>query len=197
MAWVSARKSATKLLSAAPALMVLSSANCGSFKFTSVGLCQLDDESFKSIDYPKLGYGSDLYIKNPKVSDLRILYSRWASGSDVWPWIWCHRNANGPHHVFVLSSTDLNTEQAKALLQQIERLAKSSPNNNIVVIVDNESKLASAPGSPGLDWFYKNRCGLVEGRVKLFDADSKILMLDDERVIAFDSCSIASEARSE
>lgn len=62
-----------------------------------------------------------------------------------------------------------------------------------MVVVEKESGLASAPGSPGLSWFYQNRCGVIEGQVQLFDAKAKILMLDDERIIAFDSCSIASD----
>ena len=51
--------------------------------------------------------------------------------------------------------------------------------------------------SPGLEWFYRNRCGVVEGRVSLFHAQAKMLMLDDERVIAFDSCSVASDVDDE
>ena len=76
---------------------------------------------------------------------------------------------------------------------QIESLAKSSPNNNLIVIVDSEAALSSAPGSPGLNWFFENRCAVIEGKVILFDARTKMLMLEDERIIAFDSCSIASE----
>ena len=95
--------------------------------------------------------------------------------------------------MFVLSATDLRTQQGRALLEQIEGLAESSPNNNIVVIASSQESLDAAPGSPGLEWFYRNRRGVIEGRVSLFHAEAKMLMLDDERVIAFDSCSVASD----
>ena len=58
---------------------------------------ELDDDptlhSFRSVDYPTLGYGSDLYIKKPTVDDLSVLYSRWRQvgmGAPRCGDIWAH-----------------------------------------------------------------------------------------------------------
>jgi hypothetical protein len=95
----------------------------------------------------------------------------------------------------VLSSLSLSTPEAVSALAQIDSLARSSPNNNLVVVVSSAAALSSAPGAPpgGAAWFWERRCAVIEGRVKLMDAGRRVLMLEDERIIEFDGCVIASE----
>lgn len=97
---------------------------------------------------------------------------KFQEGKEVWPWIWCQPNENGPHHVFVGSLAD-------SVLQQIQELLQN-PSNNVLIITTSEelSRVSSS---------MVERCGIVtDASVSLINAKDKILMLDDERVIAFD-----------
>jgi hypothetical protein len=121
----------------------------------------------------------DLYITNPTANDLPLLLREFQAGKEVWPWIWCHPNENGPHHVFVVTD-DLTDE----ILEQIHQLLKNSTNNNVLVVTSKD-QLKSPGGVPSM-------CGIVTGaQVTLLNTRDKILMLNDERVIAFDRLVVA------
>lgn len=158
----------------------------------------------------------DYYVTKPTAKDLPILMHKFdVEGLTVWPWvscyiyvmfyssfyyhyysknlltdlhlkhkllqkIWIHPNTkNGPHHVFVGMSEDS--------LDEIQRLAKVSDRNNILIIANKDKleEVASKRNDP--DIYERCQCGLVvDSELKLLNHESKILMLDDERVIAFD-----------
>lgn len=123
----------------------------------------------------------DVYVDQPTVRDLRPLVAQWQQGLEVWPWVWTWRNRDGPHHVFVGVNPDTIVE--------IERLAKESPRNNVMIVaappVAELHKLAPPQ-------FYDDcQCGVIESEVALMDVKAKIMMLDDERILCFDRCTIA------
>eukprot|EP00466_Bigelowiella_natans_P001528 jgi/Bigna1/89665/estExt_fgenesh1_pg.C_530058 len=121
----------------------------------------------------------DLYIRKPKVEDLKVLVAEFERGLEVWPWVWLWRNKNGPHHVFV----GVN----KNVKKRIEELATDRKNNILLIdAMQERSKFATD------DFYHKNRCAIVENEIALFDPMSKILMLDDERVTCFDECTIVA-----
>lgn len=125
--------------------------------------------------YPQLGYGSDLYIDNPTTKDLKGLVRAWEQGADVWPWVWTWRNQYGPHHIFVGVNSRVDAS--------IDLLARN-PRNNMVVVVASRDDLSER----GETYYYDRRCAIVYSSVELFDAASKTLMLEDERIICFDEC---------
>lgn len=125
----------------------------------------------------------DYYVKNPTVDDLPVLLRKFdEEGLEVWPWVWTHPNNDGPHHVFV--------GMTKRTVQDIQRLRKESPQNNILIVATEDSLLAAADGS--MDVYHECQCGIVtDARLQLLHSDAKILMLNDERVIAFDYLTIS------
>mmetsp|Transcript_61942 Transcript_61942/g.151358 ORF Transcript_61942/g.151358 Transcript_61942/m.151358 type:complete len:211 (-) Transcript_61942:866-1498(-) len=129
----------------------------------------------------------DYYVKNPTVDDLPILLQKFdEEGLDVWPWIWTHPNENGPHHVFV----GMTGESVKRI---VELRRASSPQNNILVVASTETleEAAHEAGYDSTDIYNDCNCGIVtDSELELLHVKSKILMLDDERVIAFDYLTI-------
>ena len=128
----------------------------------------------------------DYYVKNPTVDDLPILLKKFDDeNQDVWPWIWTHPNSdNGPHYVFL----GMNA----ATIQRIQELRGQSPNHNLLVIASQDAlqKAARDAGVP-FSVYHDCHCGLVtDAELQLLHVKSKILMLDDERVIAFDFLTI-------
>lgn len=124
----------------------------------------------------------DVYIKNPTAEDLPMLLQKFdEEGKEVWPWIWTHPNANGPHFVFI----GMN----EFYVEEIKRIRATSPNHNILIIADEESlKKATKNDLAVLD---ECHCGIVtDSRVSLLNVQAKILMLADERVIAYDYLTI-------
>jgi hypothetical protein len=122
----------------------------------------------------------DFYISKPTIKDLPILLHKFdKEGLEVWPWIWCHPNNDGPHHVFVGISKDS--------LDEIQRLRDESSQNNILVIAPEEQLREVALTRNDPDIYERCLCGLViDSKVELLNHDAKILMLNDQRVIAFD-----------
>lgn len=122
----------------------------------------------------------DVYISNPTLQDLPTLLEKFdKEGLEVWPWIWTHPNDDGPHHVFVGIS--------QRVLAQIQQLRNESCQNNILIIAPEGRlrEVAAACNDPGV--YARCQCGLVvDSKVELLNHEAKILMLDDERVIAFD-----------
>lgn len=125
--------------------------------------------------------GFDVYVKNPRVEDLRPLVRSWEHGLDVWPWVWTWRNQHGPHHVFVGLNGDA--------VSDIERLSRDA-RNNITIVAPEADLREHAPG--GDQSFYARcQCGHIESQVALMDVKAKIMMLDDERIVCFDRCIIS------
>ncbi len=126
----------------------------------------------------------DIYIKNPTAKDLPFLLNQFDEhGKEVWPWIWTHPNANGPHFVFIGVNVDT--------LEQIRKLRSKSPAYNILVIASENSivEVANEAGDPNI--YEETHCGIVsDATLKLLNVEAKILMLSDERVISFDSLTI-------
>ena len=125
----------------------------------------------------------DCYVRNPTIADLPVLLDKFDNeGLEVWPWIWTHPNEDGPHHVFV----GVNEH----IVQQIQELRKASPQNNILVIASQDSLQKAAKGH--LEIYDECHCGLVtDAQMQLLHHEAKILMLSDERVIAFDFLTIS------
>lgn len=97
-------------------------------------------------------------------------------GKENWPWVWCHRNENGPLYVF--SGVDKDT------LWKCQQVADASSNNNLLLIATQEQ--IERHGATKED-FYKCRCGIHPGPVAELDLCNNILMLEDERVVEFDN----------
>jgi hypothetical protein len=144
-------------------------------------------ESAKAYDHDPKDF--DYYVKHPTVDDLPILLKKFDDdGLEVWPWIWTHPNEDGPHYVF------LGETISSSVVLRIQELRKQSPQNNILIVIsDDESALHRAAKEAGAetDIFDKCHCGIVTGvNLELLHVRNKILMLDDERVIAFDYLTI-------
>jgi len=127
----------------------------------------------------------DIYIKNPTAGDLPYLLSQFdAHGKEVWPWIWTHPNATGPHFVFVGVTHDT--------LRRIRQLRSISSTYNILVIASEESIREAAMEVDDPNIYAETYCGVVtDTSLELLNVEAKILMLSDKRVIAFDSLTIA------
>ena len=131
----------------------------------------------------------DYYLQNPTVDDLPVLLHKFDNeGQEVWPWIWTHPNADGPHHVFV--GKTLTSD----IVHRIQKLRDESPQSNILILIsENEESLHRAAAEAGTDAsvFARCHCGIVSGvSLELLNVEHKILMLDDERVVAFDYLTI-------
>ena len=129
----------------------------------------------------------DVYVREPRVRDLRRLVRLWEDGRDVWPWVWTWRNAHGPHHVYIGVTPDCVAE--------IERLALQNANgysNNVTIVANDEELRRLRPMETWSAW----QCGIIDGKVALLDVDAKILMLEDERIICFDRLVIAHRAEN-
>ena len=122
----------------------------------------------------------DLYISKPTIQDLPILLQKFDEENlEVWPWIWTHPNNDGPHYVFVGISEES--------LVQIQRLRNESNQNNILIIASERQLMDVAKARNDVGIYERCQCGLVvDSKVELLNHEAKILMLDDERVIAFD-----------
>jgi len=71
-------------------------------------------------------------------------------------------------------------ELTDKVLRDIQRLLKKSPNNNIMIITTQEQLQSVSPDMIQM-------CGIVtDAKVKILNMRDKMLMLHDERVIAFD-----------
>ena len=132
----------------------------------------------------------DYYLPNPTVDDLPVLLHKFDhENQEVWPWIWTHPNENGPHHVFIGKTITSD------IVHRIQKLRSESPRNNILILITDkdEASLHRAAVEAGTDEgiFARCHCGIVTGvSLTLLNVEHKILMLDDERVVAFDYLTI-------
>ena len=81
----------------------------------------------------------------------------------------------GPHHVFLGVSPQT--------LAQARAIAEADVNNNLTLVVGSLSELATQGVTP--EELYAQRCAVIEGTMEQMDAENKILMLADERIICF------------
>ena len=120
--------------------------------------------------------------------DLEKLYRTWVAewerGTDgeTWPWVWVWHNKNGPHHVFY-GVDDTTLALARAM-------ARASPRNNGLLIVDSIERDITQKGYSEAD-FHGQRCGIIESAPAQIDPRAKVLMTQDERIIAYDALNIA------
>ena len=123
-----------------------------------------------------------------EVWDLRGLLQQWHASDEeeTWPWVWCQRNASGPHHVFVNVGPDT--------LSQVRALAAAddiagSGFHNVTVIAESRAAIEKHCSVQDL---YDARCAIVEGQSpRQIDTTDKVMMLDDERIICFDRLVVA------
>lgn len=147
-------------------------ASASSFSYCESNEDKLDRQGFDRESF-------DIYLTHPTKKDLSYLLEEFEKGKEVWPWIWTWRNQNGPHHVFVGTSPEVD--------KKIEELAKASPRNNLLVLTDDKSRRLTQDPS----FYYKHRCGLVEHvTIEAIDSEDKIILLSDERVLCFDTLHI-------
>jgi hypothetical protein len=125
----------------------------------------------------------DYYVTKPTIHDLPVLLHKFENGEDVWPWIWAHPNADGPHFVFIGVTS--------VTIHQIRAIHKANPNNhNILVVASDQSLKEAAVNDPNV--YEECQCGLVtDAGMTLLNHEAKILMLDDERVVTFDQLIIS------
>lgn len=160
---------------------------------TTTTITQMESSSKKAYHHDPKDF--DYYVQHPTVDDLPILLQKFdQDGLEVWPWIWTHPNENGPHYVFLLQCGKTATIPI-SVVHRVQELRKESPRNNILIILsdDDESALHRAAKEAGVDAnvFDQCHCGIVTGvNLELLNVRHKILMLDDERVIAFDYLTI-------
>lgn len=154
----------------------------GGFAFGSL-VSHNKDKSKCRLDYwehdPK---DFDVYIRNPTADDLPVLLEKFEEdGLEVWPWVWCHPNDNGPHFVFI----GLN----EFYIQEIKRIRAESPNNNILVIANEATIKEATAKCPNV--LNDCHCGtVVDSSLALINVRARILMLKDERVISYDYLTI-------
>eukprot|EP00537_Pseudo-nitzschia_pungens_P003393 CAMPEP_0172367720 /NCGR_PEP_ID=MMETSP1060-20121228/23271_1 /TAXON_ID=37318 /ORGANISM="Pseudo-nitzschia pungens, Strain cf. cingulata" /LENGTH=224 /DNA_ID=CAMNT_0013092067 /DNA_START=63 /DNA_END=737 /DNA_ORIENTATION=- len=127
----------------------------------------------------------DIYIQNPTAEDLPYLLNQFDEhGKEVWPWIWTHPNETGPHYVFI--------GVTRETLHQIRELRSMSSTYNILLIASEESLREAAKEVGDANIYDETLCGVVtDATLKLLNVEAKIIMLSDERVIAFNSLTIS------
>ena len=126
--------------------------------------------------------GYDIYLTNPTPSDLPLLLKSFQEGQEVWPWIWTQPNDDGPHHVFVGVTAKTLLEIA-SLRQKLTLKDGGNPN---ILLIASPSQVASVPSS------LLSHCGVVTtAKLSLINAEAKLIMLDDERVISFDYLTVS------
>lgn len=110
--------------------------------------------------------------------DLAALMARWqaAGSAESWPWVWCQRNPSGPHHVFV--------GLGEGSLDQVRAVTTASAANNITVVLADSGDLARAGVTEAQ--LHSLGCAVIFEPVAQIDVASKLLMLRDERILAFD-----------
>lgn len=132
----------------------------------------IDQKRF--LDVSKYKYSAELW-------DLPSLVTLWENDTnESWPWVWCWKNQNGPHTVFI----GVNEETLKL----VERVCAIDNRQNLTLIVNDVTDIEK---HASIHEFYKNRCAVIAGSVRQIDVNSKVLMLYDERIICFDAAYIS------
>ena len=129
-------------------------------------------------------FASSAHLRTLRVQwDLPRLKAQWqaSDNEETWPWVWCQHNPTGPHHVFV--------GLGAGTLAQIRGVSAADASNNITVVIRNDSELARRGLSEAQ--LHALRCAVLRESVAQIDAESKLLMLRNERVIAYDAAYFA------
>ena len=129
-------------------------------------------------------FASSAHLRTLRMQwDLPRLVAQWqaSDNEETWPWVWCQHNPTGPHHVFV--------GLGAGTLAQIRGVSAADASNNITVVIRDDGELARRGLSEAQ--LHALRCAVVRERVAQIDAESKLLMLRDERVIAYDAAYFA------
>ena len=71
----------------------------------------------------------------------------------------------------------------------MKRVAEASPQNNLTCIVKDRKEFSDVDFGPSD--IYACRCALVESQPSQIDFKEKILMLEDERIICYDTLTIS------
>ena len=129
-------------------------------------------------------FASSAHLRTLRVQwDLPRLVAQWqdSDNEETWPWVWCQHNPTGPHHVFV--------GLGEGTLAQIRGVSAADASNNITVVIRDDGELARRGLSEAQ--LHALRCAVLRERIAQIDAESKLLMLRDERVIAYDAAYFA------
>ena len=112
--------------------------------------------------------------------DLPALVALWRASPDAetWPWVWCQHNPTGPHHVFVGFSG------ARTLAAIAGASADAGNNLTVIITPRDDEALARAGVSDAV--LHGLRCAIVRSSVAQVDAEARLLMLEDERIVAYD-----------
>lgn len=111
--------------------------------------------------------------------DLPALVALWRSSPDeTWPWVWCAHNPTGPHHVFVGFG-------GACTLAAIASASADAGNNVTVVLTPRDDAALARVGVTDATLFGL-RCAVVRATVAQVDAPTELLMLSDERIVAYD-----------
>jgi hypothetical protein len=132
---------------------------------------------------------------------------------DVWPWIWTHPNNDGPHHVYIGINHDVldeimelcngkHSEQNNILIvaseEALHKVAqehrhkqrnkkREDGHDDDDVDADDHNHNHDHNNDDCMNIYSRCQCGLVtDSQLELLNEDAKILMLDDERVVAYD-----------
>eukprot|EP01047_Picozoa_sp_COSAG01_P085534 COSAG01_NODE_18838_length_1049_cov_2.481053_1_plen_304_part_01 len=147
---------------------------------------------------------------------LKALVEEWQrlEGEETWPWVWCQHNPNGPHHVFIGADADL-LKHAQSLMRANARnnltivvrdeayLRRYAPLHECANANTNGCACSASFSYAGalvmicrtcmnivfFGWccrYFQAGCAVIEGSVAQFDAEDRVLMLEDDRIICFD-----------
>ena len=125
---------------------------------------------------------TDSFRKTTITWNLKRLLDTWdqEDGEETWPWVWTWHNEHGTHAVFV--GVDNHT------LQECQRFAEESPQHNLTLVASTDE--ISSQGLTADD-FYAHRCAIIDSSPKQIDMQHQILMLEDERLVCYDSIKFA------
>ena len=128
----------------------------------------------------------DAFKKTVKQWDLPKLVEAWKTSvsEETWPWVWTWHNPNGPHAVHV--GVDKHT------LRACRTFAEESNRNNLTLVVKDVSEIEEEGHS--VEDFYKARCAVIFSAPQQIDLNNGILMLQDERIICYDTLTLAHHA---
>ena len=119
--------------------------------------------------------------------DLPGLLAAWRASpsEETWPWVWTQPNAAGPHHVFLGFGPDTLSHIA---------LARADARNNLPVVLpeagEEDGDALARHGATEAQLFELG-CAVIRANVAQLDAGSKLLLLSDERIVAFDYAHLA------
>jgi hypothetical protein len=135
------------------------------------------DEDQKSRFLP-----TDSFRKTSTIWNLKRLLDTWEheDGEETWPWVWAWHNKNQTQAVFV--GVDKET------LNECQRFAEESPQHNLTLVA-SPNEICGQGLTP--EDFYMHRCAIIDSPPKQIDMENRILMLEDERLICYDSLKFA------